>query len=182
MIDARDMIAIKVLGNAAAIKVLLALKAGFADIIELADACGITPTYVRLVMGKLVAHGFVSAPRPTDLANARLTVVERMAELAQAIECIDANGEPIEPTPPRRGDKGDITANVLSCIPCCRSIRAIAVMARTDYMSAWTAFNLGISDGLVIVPDGMRALEALASGQLEFSADRVKAQVAEVMA
>ena len=182
MISARDMIAVKVLSNAAAIKVLSALKAGVTDVGELAAACGITPTYTRLVIGKLIANGFISAPRATDLANARLTVAERMAELACAIECVYANGEPIAPTPPHRGKRGDITANVLSCIPCCRSIAAIAAMAGTDYMTAWTAFNLGISDGLVVVPEGMRALEALATGQLEFSADRVKAQVAEVMA
>ena len=182
MIDARDMIAIKILSNGAAIKVLSALKAGVTDVGELAAACGITPTYTRLVLGKLIANGFISAPRATDLANARLTVAERMAELACAIECIDTNGEPIAAPPPRRGGKGDITANVLSCISCCRSIAAIAAMVGIDYMSAWTAFNLGISDGLVVVPEGMRALEALATGQLEFSADRAKAQVAEVMA
>ena len=182
MIDARTMVAIKTLSNAAAIKVLAALKAGIVDMTELAAACGISVTYTRLVLGKLIASGFITAPRATDLANVKVVVAERMAELACAIECVDANGEPIDATPPSRGAKGDIAANILSCVPCCRSIAAIAKMAGTDYLTAWAVVGDGFKSGVLAKPESMAVSEALAAGLVEFSADRAIAQAAEVVA
>ena len=98
MIGARDMIAIKLLSNKAAIKLLSGIRAGVTDLGELAKATGVTFAYARLMVGKLIVNGFVEALRPTDLTGARVTVVERMASLANAIECIDANGQRQERT------------------------------------------------------------------------------------
>lgn len=182
MIGARDMIAIKILSNAAAIKILTGIKAGIVDMAELATAGGISVAYTRLLLGKLIANGFITATRATDLASVKVVVAERMAELACAIECIDANGEPIDATPPCRGGKGDIASNVLSCVPCCRSIAAIAKTAGTDYLTAWAAVSDGFKLGVLVKPEGMTVSDALAAGLVEFSSDRAIAQAAEVMA
>lgn len=182
MIDAKGMVAIKILGNSTAIKVLAALKAGIVDMTELAAACGISVIYARMVLGRLIANGFITAARATDLASVKVIVAERMAELACDIECVYATGEPIAATPPHRGAKGDISANAMSCVPCCRSISAIAKMAGADYLAVRVALIDGLKSGVLVMPSGMTVNEALAAGLVEFSADRAIAQAAEVMA
>ena len=181
MIGARDMIAIKLISNKAAIKLLSGIRAGVTDIDELAKATGVTFAYARLMVGKLIVNGFVEALRPTDLTGARVTVVERMASLANAIECIDANGEPLDPTPPNRPGYGGLSANVLSCIPCCRSISAMARMAGVGRPIAWAAIQEAKELGLIVAPEGQSITEAIAAGTLEFSADGIRAMTAEVM-
>ena len=86
MIGARDMIAIKILSNAAAIKILTGIKAGMVDMAELATACGISVAYTRLLLGKLIANGFITASRATDLTSAKVTVVEFLDRLIPGMD------------------------------------------------------------------------------------------------